>query len=355
MIVNSHPTRIHTAFNPVNVVCSKGTEDIAKIKIVAGNVDTLPNDYITIEREYFNGATTFDISRVLKKMFGDTISGNSILINSKLKLAYSVFNGINDSLIYKGLAINAVVQIGQSTDFVPYLGYFLTSFSMLRKYNGYPLQVYALGFELFATYILQDGISTANTNEKHFGFEVTAQGLIELSNSATDFYLRGNNGQIIYDNQNNPILITDLTDGYVQRKLDVDYSECDIPSPFYVRWINDLGGVDYWMFSVNQIIENLIKSTDTFSPVIQDNENTLSTDEIINIETIDKITFGSENINADDYNALSKIPYSPKVEFYKNGKWFGIVIDKFENKDNSSAELKSIEFTFKLPTKNLQF
>jgi hypothetical protein len=356
MNVTSYPTRIHTAFNPILVKCTPtNSETKAVLKIAKGHYDTLPTDFITIEREYFNAETTFDLSSKIKKLFDNTVSRSSTIDNNNLKVYYSVFNGLTDSLIYKGTALNAVVQVGRSTDLTQYLGYFLTKFNSLRFYEGYPQDIYALGYEGIETFVMYGGDTLTSTLLSHFGVPLHCTDSIELSTSEDDIYLRNNAGQIIYNNLGEPITIYTVGDG-MQRGLPVECL-CVPKSPFYVRWINDMGGVDYWMFNKRQIIQSNIKNIDTYKPVWTNNETTTETDKILGIETEDMVKVGSENLNANDYEVIYKLPYSPKIEYYDKAlnKWFTMVIDKFDHENDTSAALKDIEFTFKLPEKQLQF
>ncbi|MFV0392408.1 MAG: hypothetical protein ACK5KP_11095 [Paludibacteraceae bacterium] len=329
----------------------------AVLKVAFGNHDVLPAVFETIESEFFNDVATFNLSRLIYSEManGNVTIASGIYLNGRLKMHYSVFKS-DGTLIYKGLALNAVSQLGMPTDMVSYLGYFLTGFDEIKTFAGYERIIYAVAFENSTTYLFVDGSAAASTTEKHFGLNVgTSIGEIALANSNVDKYLRDNNGAIITDQFGEPITILD-DEGGIHRRMNVSRG-CIARNPFYVRWINRLGGIDYWLFGKSQEFEKSIENTSIYDLYVL-NTSTATENQIqIDLEASENVVVGAENLTRNEYEELSRILYSPYVEWYdeSKAKWMRIIPDKGDTKNDTAGYRKSIEIKFILPKPYVQF
>jgi hypothetical protein len=352
MIVNQHPAAIHTAFNPVIVsVTKEGSEPNAIIKIAFGNHDVLPFNFVTKSSEYFNNTALIDLSPILKREFNDSKSvTDRIITDNELFIQYSAFSE-SGVLLFKAVALNAVSQLGVSSDFTTKRGFFLTDLTKLKKYEGYELVVSCLGFDAGITYILEQGEVIAQTTNPHFSLEVT--GSIEIGNSDSDIFIKTNSGETITTNSGDPITIN--TDDSIQRIINVE-NECVPVNPFYIRWINQKGGREHWMFT-RQITNSNVENIETYNPVVINQELANTASNLLSVRGAEKIQVSAIQLTPNEFKCLSKIPFSPKIEWWNEElqKWMLLIIDKSELSNDSVSVLKSVEFTFRLPELQLQF
>lgn len=129
---------------------------------------------------------------------------------------------------------------------------------------------------------------------------------------------------------------------------------CIPPNPFYVRWINEKGGYDFWMFkaypSAEQEIEDIINTL----PYPSDQYRIWHRASAIGRK---RITVGDGLLTREEFECLKFIPRSPLVEWYDEsiGKWQTVVFeDSISVTWNSRSGLGDIEYTFTLPPIRLQ-
>lgn len=133
---------------------------------------------------------------------------------------------------------------------------------------------------------------------------------------------------------------------------------CCVPSsPFYVRWLNRFGGIDYWMFQKRQTLERKQDSMETFEPYIEDYAAARGTAYAASITASQSLVAGATLLSANEWFELSRIPFSPMVQYYdkKQGVWIDITVDKGESALVTDDPAQSIEISFVLPRPQLQF
>lgn len=129
---------------------------------------------------------------------------------------------------------------------------------------------------------------------------------------------------------------------------------CIPDNPFYIRWINEKGGYDFWMFksypSDEQEIEDIINTL----PYPSDQYRIWHRASAIGRK---RITVGDGLLTREEFECLKFIPRSPLVEWYDEsiGKWQTVVFeDSISVTWNSRSGLGDIEYTFTLPPIKLQ-
>lgn len=129
---------------------------------------------------------------------------------------------------------------------------------------------------------------------------------------------------------------------------------CIPDNPFYIRWINEKGGYDFWMFkaypSAEQEIEDIINTL----PYPSDQYRIWHRASAIGRK---RITVGDGLLTREEFECLKFIPRSPLVEWYDEsvGKWQTVVFeDSISVTWNSRSGLGDIEYTFTLPPIRLQ-
>jgi hypothetical protein len=133
--------------------------------------------------------------------------------------------------------------------------------------------------------------------------------------------------------------------------------QCMPDNPFYVRWLNDMGGWEYFMFSFRQNIEKSVENQQYFHPYTRSSETAKGYVRAAWIESAEQITVGAGMLSPTEYEALSKIIYSPQIEYYNKdlGKWFTLAIEDSTIIKDTRDVTGSVEITFNLPSPQLQF
>lgn len=181
-------------------------------------------------------------------------------------------------------------------------------------------------------------------------------------------YLYGKTFNSAYKAQQIPVgvSIVDLTDteswelrnSYISFQYFTPKYHCRLgcipDNPFYIRWINEKGGYDFWMFksypSDEQEIEDIINTL----PYPSDQYRIWHRASAIGRK---RITVGDGLLTREEFECLKFIPRSPLVEWYDEsiGKWQTVVFeDSISVTWNSRSGLGDIEYTFTLPPIRLQ-
>jgi hypothetical protein len=129
-------------------------------------------------------------------------------------------------------------------------------------------------------------------------------------------------------------------------------------NPFYIKWINQQGGWDYWMFGYRQYKDRSVSNQQTFNPYIQDQQAAKGFTSQVWIDGVEKVKVGSEGMSQDDFDCVSKVVYSPTIQWFCEATqlWQTITVDGDGKSENDTHDiLKDIELTFSLPTPQLQF
>lgn len=132
-------------------------------------------------------------------------------------------------------------------------------------------------------------------------------------------------------------------------------------NPLYFKWLNPIGGFDYWLFNWKQVSNDTISNPITFEPYIKDLSAVNSRAETLSKDSQEEIDLGAEGLSMDDINAIRNILASPKVLMYVGTgtdsvqQWITVQVkaDTFEISDNRENKF-NIEFTIQPPQKFIQ-
>jgi hypothetical protein len=149
---------------------------------------------------------------------------------------------------------------------------------------------------------------------------------------------------------------TEILNIQLPQKLEIECRR-EVNSPFYTRWLNRFGGIDYWMFEKRQTIIRKLENYADVAPSISDYSAAAGSNYVFFKEAGEKIVAGAECLNANEWFELSRMQYSPLIQYLdeRSGQWIDIMIDKCEALMNSGLVLHSIELTFIMPQTKLQF
>lgn len=293
----------------------------------------------TLTAESLNGKTIFNASEVVKAKFNQNLSefGNEWLLqDNALFTKYSVREIGGRGTVYQFIAINAVSQIGESYDRTLDGGKILTRFKMLNWYKDYPLDYSVLSTEKPS--------ATANGEAP--------------AGSVTRVLIGEANERLLLDEPDLPVLDKSNVGIVLMNPMDIRVIRRCVPQqPFYVRWINDLGGVDYYMFARQQKHQPQVKSVSSYSPYVGDSSEASANQLSYSLATDNTVTVGCSGLAQVEHDTLVRMPFSPLIEMYdtKLRKWIRLNVSKYDGSYYSRTETKSFEVTFSLPTLNTQF
>lgn len=278
----------------------------------------------TLSAESFNGITTFDVSAVVRLWFNEQLAAtaNMPVIDRKLFVRYRIEDTGVPNLSQRFMALNAVAQVGESSNMGAYIGKILTRAPRLMMYDGYQSDFSAL---------ITEGVERGDTSV---------------------------NTMLLLSEAGDPILTENGEDIYVVVGYGMPVTrECVPVQPFYVRWVNQLGGVDYWMFRKQQEFAPTVKSTAMYERFVANPLDARSNRQGYAITTEHTVTVGAEHIPAEFFDMLAWLPFSPFIEWYneKLGKWVALTVAKYDGAIQTKDALHGMEITFNLPAINTQF
>ncbi len=351
------PSLIFAAFNPaiLEIELAAG-EDIEDIYVTLTATTIKGYKTVILRRDFINGKATFDLSGFIRKSFVDDqdelTNYPGFFLDNNLMITYDYVVG-DGIYMNGGYAINAVKQLGESSDLTSERGTFRTNFERLRVYEGYPHTLSVLGFN-GGTYVNFENESTQKIGSILFTFPITpAEKNVSISTESKFPELVSNLGEVLTDNDGNVLYVEDGDFKGLYKYIDT----CCVPeNPFYVRWINQQGGWDYWMFSFRQSVSRNIENQEFYYPAIFNQETAAAAAGVYYKQGIETIRVGAGGLNANEYECISKLVYSPRIDYYdkEKDKWLRLIIENGENLNDTRSPEKEVEFTFVLPAPQLQ-
>lgn len=296
-------------------------------------------EHVTLYAESFKGKVLFNASEVIKKSFRQDLSqfdDKKIIRDKALYASYSIKGIGGTGTSYRFVAINAVSQIGYDYDRSADGGKVLTRMPAVKMYEGYPLDY-----------------SVLSTTE-----EIKTAGGIAPAFAVSRVLVGKANEKILLNEEAYPVLTEEEDEIVLMNALDIRvFRECIPQRPFYIRWINDLGGVDYFMFARQQKHQPQVKSVSVFSPFVENTGVAKSNLKAYAMNTDNTVVVGCSGLGKREFDALKRMPFSSLIEWYNEdiGKWIRLAVSKFDGSYFSKTETKGVEVTFSLPNINTQF
>lgn len=303
--ITQFPKSIQPAFNPILLKLTTTTfEESATIYV------TINSKVYTLTKEFFDFVIVFDLSFLLRKHVSKTTP----------VVAYSINYASNT---YNFFALNAVKQIGESTDMTSIKGKFLTLMPFVRYYEGFTTQI------VFYQFTGQNKIQYGSNPATNLPLGITA--LVPTSSASRITIVAAGNSESIEC-----------------------INSCVPESPFYVRWINQLGGLDYWMFGKRQEKALSVSNLKEYNPFFEDSASVNTNRKLLSRESSRIVEVGAEMIKDNEFDELIKILLSPDIEYYNGSKWVPISITNQEATKTTSNAHHSIALEFELPNPILQ-
>lgn len=418
------PFDFQTGFNDMVVRAQRVTnDDISVVYLDVRNDAT--NTVTTLQRIWINSYALFNIGDVVKFFFnykyqttlylkwvGTTYNSGSIINDRGMSIQYSyrVRSGSNTGEWITKNAFNAVTQFENgNVDMSSLRGKLLTRQKKIIKYPGLPLVLSFLNFPDGLCWIYVDGQELDNNQAwflgltyefmpvtlKHFNLVIPdGASKIELANNQLfgDLLLADNSNNLITTNDGDNIIITVVPpEGTMITDQVIDPFNCNFDEDtfynryFYVRWINDIGGWEYAMFTYRQTDEHQMKKQTTFTDYTPRNF-VMSSEQAINKELVRTLTVGMEGIDKDEFNRVRGILKSPVIQTYSATRktsqlaagqagqlfnetdmvqaytdgdgylgWVPITVNKGDFEKDTREIMQECEVTFNLPPTKIQF
>ena len=216
----------------------------------------------------------------------------------------------------------------------------------LRYYKGYPFDFSYFDKEVGTIEVL----NKRNLDEVTFT-SVQEINRLFVSDGSTDMNVEN---LLVLGQGVNPL---ELSNGTLTAYLDLDVFE-NTCGGLYVKWLNRLGGYSYWLFSNYFQKSRTYKNIGEINNDFKNIEETIAITKQIGKQSSEDIEVIEENLSERDFNLLSDILESPKVQLFTglpfsratDIDWIDIqvntpkaIIRNFKN------EPISIKFAFGLP------
>jgi hypothetical protein len=362
-IIIKQPSRIHTAFNPV-ILQVRATTEIEKNSAALYTLTSGANTS-SVSREFFNDLAKFDVSEILKHWFSDEKTvlpqTDSCYLDKRLAFEYGIDLKIYNVVFSQSplIAVNAVVQLQRNPDMTTWGNRFLTDMPAIKKYKGYPLDISYLNNAQNAFVSFNGATLNRDTPITNLHFSITIPDdttSVMITDVPLTVNLLTNQGIEILSNNLKNIVIKNPLQAALQIEKGI-IPACNPDSPFYVRWINRLGGFDYRMFYLNQTFEQSVKTKTVVTPVIDDILNSSYLEKEIDKEAGRVVSVGAGQLTNEEYNEIVKISTSPLVEVWDTDvqKWYRAYVASGKYETDTKDQRKEIEIELTLPTIQTQF
>lgn len=372
--------------------------------------DRYGNDVVTLTAEKYNNSATLDFAPVLRTMFEDT--------TQLLDVAQHTFKDYNLQVeaIVSSTTYILVRGVSQKAGIKAEAFKFLTNMPMLRHYAGYPLTISHViendtrtywGVKINEDYMESNEalISLAGVLKSHSTTDIstnpnTVTHVSAIYTHSDPYYYAGyfpdhdpdfpykwvlNSQYVMWTADRDPQvgdnIFTNYGSAYKIEQIDtvstnkpmegelalmndgvkrdsIQVKEITTPAhPFYVRWINNLGGWDYFMFACMQKTTGQLTANDQYEKL----ERTVTRysrygqRSTFNKAATKDVEVSTGVIDRQTLESVVECAYSPLVQLYdeETGLWYEIQpkTDKWPlMADQPTGEMI---FTFELPTPQL--
>ncbi len=126
-------------------------------------------------------------------------------------------------------------------------------------------------------------------------------------------------------------------------------------NPFYIRWRNQYGGFDYWLFEKRQVINYAASDTKTVRRDITDFSTARGTHKVYNRKGSKAYLVGATNLNEIRWNALNYIQYSAMIEYWDGVNWIEIIPEDGASELINDKPAGEIEYLFYFPEMQMSY
>lgn len=320
---------------------------------------------IDIYRDSGFGTTKkYDLSFLAKAGFRD-LSRTYPYVNSRI--VFSIDYNLISAYAYRGggerdfnvrYASRGVRPRGYSVDFSERpVGFVLTDRVpdgdgqlYVKKYLGYPnfLTLFAKGsISVNMQSAMEVNVMyTGNTSfeKAEISPRINIPFVLEFDEELTD-----GADYVIVRNRNLP-LISD--------KWHIHYVDTEVPcNPFYIRWINQKGGWDTYMFEQHKKYTQEVDRGDQYVLANSRDPYASQTRDELAPEFKNIVQAGAEQLDENDFNLLKGIALSPLVQVYNYqiSQWQRVLVDDTDLTWDTKAPRNTVSYEFQLIDEQTQW
>lgn len=136
------------------------------------------------------------------------------------------------------------------------------------------------------------------------------------------------------------------------------FVDTEIPcNPFYIRWINQKGGWDTYMFDQHKKYTQKVDRGDQYVLANARDPQTPETRGELAPEFKNTVRAGAEQLDENDFNLLKGIALSPLVQVYnyQTGEWQRVLIDDTDLTWDTKAPRNTVSYEFQLIDEQIQW
>lgn len=104
----------------------------------------------------------------------------------------------------------------------------------------------------------------------------------------------------------------------ITEKKRITIDTCVPDNPFYICWLNKLGGWDFWLFGVNQVYGQNVGDVVSYIPNYTDISSADATTKTLRKSSTPSVVLFESFATTDEIKALEAIQESPSVYWYKD-------------------------------------
>lgn len=134
-------------------------------------------------------------------------------------------------------------------------------------------------------------------------------------------------------------------------KWHIHYVDTEVPcNPFYIRWINQKGGWDTYMFEQHKKYTQKVDRGDQYVLANSRNPYASQTRGELAPEFKNIVQAGAEQLDENDFNLLKGIALSPLVQAYKYeiGQWQRVLVDDTDLTWDTKTPRDTVSYEFQL-------
>lgn len=367
ILVLSQPEAVFPAFSRARLVLtSTGEETEAVLTVTAldfSHSSAFTREFF-LENEDVGPVATFDLGEIARQLLFDGLTevnaGDNLLgkafIDHRLGVRFTA--SVTDGPSATFIAVNAAAKPGGTT--LLWGGYVGTSWVGAAVVSSMPKLLFYPGYtdkSMVSVCLFPDTegtivsiITGGSLADVIFASEVKA-GIVSVELPTFSSLLTADGGVIeVYSYNDDPEVPTVTTRYYLERR-------CVPNAPFYVRWINRLGGRDHWMFGRRSVLQEQTDDEVSYEPFYDRSEQAGQGQSVISLSAERVVTVGDEGVETAYFTHLKEVITSPLVEYYdaEVGKWLTVRVKDGRTTFNREDNLHGIELNLILPTKDLQF
>lgn len=312
----------------------------------------------------FGTAKKYDLSFLAKAGFRDL---NRVYPYVNSRIGFGIDYNLISAYAYRGIgeqnfnvryASRGVCSRGYSVDFSERpVGFVLTDRVpdgdgqlYVKKYFGYPnfLTLFAKGS---ASVNMQSAmeVNVMYTGNTHFEKEEISPRINIPLVLEFDEELADGADCVIVRNRNLPLN---------SDKWHIRYVDTEVPcNPFYIRWINQKGGWDTYMFEQHKKYTQEVDRGDQYVLANSRDPYASQTRGELAPEFKNIVQAGAEQLDENDFNLLKGIALSPLVQVYNYsiGSWQRVLVDDTDLTWDTKAPRSTVSYEFQLIDEQTQW